>query len=373
MGSMGKDIFFDFARACISAADIDVVFLANYPEEAKWAPLVAVELYGYGMVDIPSDVPWIDHLNNIPPLPEDLDAIIKSAAKTSDAAIAVTGSQQALVSAKAGLDFFRQNQKPEIIFLAADSQTHQADMKKLENLDFYICNINSGNSSPQEKSVYDEVVSLLGKKYGDESRLLNFNIADDAFKGAFSILSPASLFLLAVRGVDIENIIAGARLEPVRGTDNFVPQACGDIGTGKEHLIPVSYIAVKYYTIIRSMLARQGKSDEIILWLDPRFETFAHWLKYLFNENPTGLSVTDEKLLPGRAVPAQNSFETILDFGDYASTEDGKKNRTLITEISRNRSVSRSPILRVELPDGSPHSYGRLVALFSRGSHILWK
>ncbi|MCL1910939.1 MAG: hypothetical protein FWG13_01890 [Leptospirales bacterium] len=366
---MGKDIFFDFARSCVDAADIDAVYLANYPEEAKWAPLVAVELYEYGRVDIPGDVPWIDHLKDIPPIPEGLDGIIKSAAKTSGAAIAVTGSRQAIVSAKAGLGFFKENQKPEILFLAADSQTYQADMKKLENLDFYICNINSADSSKQESSVLSEVLPLLRKKYGDESRLLNFDIADSAS----SILSPASLFLLSARGVNINEIAAGARLEPVQGTYNFVPQACGDIGTGKEHLLPASYIPAKYYTIIRSMMLKQGKSDEIILWLDPRFEAFALWLKYLFDENPTGLSVVYEKLLPGSAVPAQNFFETILDFGDNASTEEGQNNKTLITEISRKRSAAGSPILRVELPDGSPHSYGRLVALFSRGSRMLWK
>jgi len=122
------------------------------------------------------------------------------------------------------------------------------------------------------------------------------------------------------------------------------------------------------------MMAKQGKSTEIILWLDPRFEAFARWLRDLFRENTAGLSVVDEKLLQGAPVPAQNSFETILDFGDYASAgETGIMNKMLITEISRNRSVSRSPVLRVELPDGSPYSYGRLVAFFSRASRMLWK
>ncbi|MCL2026190.1 MAG: hypothetical protein FWG92_05230 [Leptospirales bacterium] len=375
---MKKELFFDFGRSFINAENINTVFLENFPEEEKWSPLLVGELYKHGNVVFTNDVPWIDHLNNVPPLPrEELADIIKSAAETSGAAIAVTGTKSALISAKAGIDFFKQNQAPEIIFLDADSKDHKAGIKRLKKLDFYICNIGGGDSSPQERDVLDKSLKLMRKKYGDESRLLNFDIKNSAFKGAFCILSPASLFLLAVRGVNIEEIVAGAELEPMPDLSLYVPDTCGDVGIGKENLIPPSYLPAKYYSIIRSMMIKQGKSSEAIRWIDPALGAFAGWLKNLFQENPIGLSV-DERLLSVTPAPAENSFETILDLkynssssGDTSSTD--AKNKLLLDEVSRNRYVSRSPLLRVELPDESPYSYGRLVAFFSRASHMLWK
>jgi len=375
---MKKELFFDFSRSFINAENIDTVFLENFPEEAKWGPGVIAELYKLGNVVIPNDVPWIDHLNNVPPLPrEELADIIKSAAKTSGSAIAVTGPKSALISAKAGIDFFKQNQTPEIIFLDADSKDYKAGMKRLKKLDFYICNIDGGDSSPQERDVLDNALKLLRKKCGDESRLLSFNIANSAFKGAFCILSPASLFLLAVRGVNIEEMVAGAELEPMPDLSLYVPDTCGDAGMGKEHLMPPSYLPIKYYSIIRNMMTKQGRPIEVFRWTDPAFGAFAGWLKNLFQENPTGLSV-DEKFLSVTPTPAENSFETILDFRNDSSSPENTssadaKNKLLVNEMLRNRYVSRSPLLRIELPDRSPHSYGRLIAFFSRVSHILWK
>jgi glucose-6-phosphate isomerase len=99
--------------------------------------------------------------------------------------------------------------------------------------------------------------------YGYES----FVIADDV-GGRFSVLSPVGLLPIAVSGVDIEEMMAGA----AKAFDDF---AEGDVFIN----------GCLKYAAIRNILHRRGKSIEFLTVNDPALTLTCEWWKQLFGES----------------------------------------------------------------------------------------
>ncbi|MDR3238094.1 MAG: hypothetical protein LBT84_06295 [Spirochaetia bacterium] len=385
-------LFFDFGRAYIDSSDIDDVFLKNFPGEAKWNPLAPREDNIITNMEFTNDVPWIEPVREIPSVSaEHLSDLTAAAAKLSGG-IAVIGSAPALLSIRAGVDYFApRTAGREIIFMTPDTRSHERNMKKLEGADFSAVLIDNGELSPKERFILDEVKALLRKKYAGEQRLYSFApdsagafFMGSAFKGAASILSPPALFILAACGIDIKEIAAGAELEPLPDSSFFIPQACGDGGVGKEYIIPSSYTRIKYYSLIRHLMAQRGKAIEIFRWLDPRLNGIAAWVKELFLENSPSL-YADSIFLSGEEAALyageKNFFETFLDFGDCKSSvsEDIKSagemdamNKSIMDDAVRKRSVKKVPVLRIEILSAEEYSYGSLAGFLFRTSRMSW-
>jgi hypothetical protein len=342
-------------------------------------------------MEFTNDVPWIEPVREIPSVTaEHLSDLAAGAAEVSGG-IAVIGSAPALLSVKAGVDYFApRTAGREIIFMTPDSRSHESNMKKLEGADFSAVLIDNGELSPRERFILDEVKALLRKKHGGEQRLYSFApdsagafFMGSAFKGAATILSPAALFILAACGIDIKEIASGTELEPLPDASFFIPQACGDGGIGKEFIIPSSYTRIKYYSLIRHLLAQRGKAIEIFRWLDPRLSGIAAWAKELFLENSPSL-YADSMFLSGEEAAlfaGDNFFETFLDFGDYKSSvsEDIKSasemdamNKTIMDDAARKRSAKKVPVLRIEIASAGEYSYGSLLGFLFRTSRMSW-
>ena len=95
-----------------------------------------------------------------------------------------------------------------------------------------------------------------------------FTIPDNV-GGRFSVLTPVGLLPIAVAGIDIRKLVAGA-VEMEKATGSNIPF---------EENIAVRYAAV------RNELYKQGKKIEILANFNPKLHYVAEWWKQLFGES----------------------------------------------------------------------------------------
>ncbi len=95
-----------------------------------------------------------------------------------------------------------------------------------------------------------------------------FVIPDDV-GGRYSVLTPVGLLPIAVAGIDIRSLVAGAR---------EIEKATGP-GTSFAHNLPA------IYAVIRNELYRRGKKIEVLVNYHPKLHYLAEWWKQLYGES----------------------------------------------------------------------------------------
>ncbi|NIQ03385.1 MAG: glucose-6-phosphate isomerase [Nitrospinaceae bacterium] len=96
----------------------------------------------------------------------------------------------------------------------------------------------------------------------------SFVIPDDV-GGRFSVLTPVGLLPMAVGGLDIEEVIAGARECEARTTENSA----------------LDHNSAYRYAVIRNLLYRKGKTIELMAAFHPALKTVVEWWKQLAGES----------------------------------------------------------------------------------------
>lgn len=135
------------------------------------------------------------------------------------------------------------------------------------------------------------------KKLADEEGYETFVIPDDV-GGRFSVLTPVGLLPIACSGIDIDELMAGARAAQNDYTAPFAENDCYK------------------YAAIRNILNRKGKEIEMLINYEPRLHYFGEWWKQLFGESEG----KDGKGL----FPAAADFSTDLhSMGQYI--QDGRR------------------------------------------------
>jgi glucose-6-phosphate isomerase len=168
-------------------------------------------------------------------------------------------------------------------------------------------------------SVNERIVAITDKSQGalrelaDRSGFASFIVPDDV-GGRFSVLTPVGLLPLAVAGVDIEQLLSGAKA----AVEDF---SNSDIASNKAY----------EYAAVRNQLLSEGYNIEILASFTPRFATFHEWWKQLFGESegkdgkgiypasvayPTDLHSLGQYVQDGR----RELFETFIQFAE--SEED---------------------------------------------------
>ena len=143
------------------------------------------------------------------------------------------------------------------------------------------------------------------KKLASEEGFRTFIVPDD-IGGRYSVFTPVGLLPIAVAGIDIDKLFAGAR----QAMDDF----CVD------SLENPCY----KYVVTRNVLYRMGYSIEVFTNYNPSFVQFNEWLKQLFGESEG----KDGKGL----YPSSMIFTTDLhSLGQYI--QDGKKGLLFKTEL----------------------------------------
>ena len=237
-------------------------------------------------------------------LPEEYDkeefARIQAAAKKirSDSdvlvVIGIGGSYlgaRAVIELLGSADHKLSPNKPEIFFAGNGLSTDAMGdlMDYLEGKDWSINIISKSGTTTEPAVAFRVFKGLLEEKYGKEEARKRIYATTDARKGAlkgladaegyeefvvpdavggrYSVLTAVGLLPIAVAGVDIEALMAGAaeamNVLAQPGADNIAWQ----------------------YAAARNALYDAGKSVELLVGYEPSFRFFAEWWKQLYGES----------------------------------------------------------------------------------------
>lgn len=210
-----------------------------------------------------------------------------------------------------------------------------------------------------------------------------FVIPDDV-GGRYSVLTPAGLLPLAVAGIDIRALLAGARK---------LEQATAE-------QVPFMQNPAAVYAAVRNALYASGKKIEILGSYEPRLHYFAEWWKQLFGESegkqgrgifPASVTLTADLHSMGQYIQQgeRTLFETILSVAEPdhelriqtdAGNLDGLNYLAgkRISEVNRMAELGVRiahvdggvPNLRIEIPRVDAHTLGALVYFFEKACGI---
>ncbi len=235
---------------------------------------------------------------------QELKAIQAAAQEIRDTseAFVVIGIGGSYLGARAAIEmlnhsFYNQVQAvlkktPQIYYLGQTiSSTYTAELLEvLAEKDFAVNVISKSGTTTEPAIAFRLIKDLLVKKYGAEGAKRRIYATTDRAKGAlkkladaegyqqfvipdnvggrYSVLTPVGLLPIAVSGIDIQEVMDGAR------------SAC------QAYRNPVLDDNPSYqYAVARNILYRKGKLIEIMVNYEPGLHYFAEWWKQLFGES----------------------------------------------------------------------------------------
>lgn len=244
-------------------------------------------------------VGWVD-------LPQNYDKVeferIKKAAakiKQDSSVLIVIGIGGSYLGTRTALDFIKspyynelKKDTPDIYFVGNNiSSAYLNDILQiLGDRDFSINVISKSGTTTEPAIAFRIFKQLLEKKYGKGEAAKRIYATTDGAKGAlkemcnqegyetfvipddvggrFTVLTAVGLLSMAVAGVDIDAVMAGARA-------SMEAYAKADIWQNECY----QYAAMRY------LFYKQGKTIEILANYEPHMTSFGEWFKQLFAES----------------------------------------------------------------------------------------
>lgn len=237
---------------------------------------------------------WVEYPNNIDK--EEVKRIINISEKIKKDSkiLVVIGIGGSYLGTKAAIDMLRNEKNDsgvEILFLGnsfSSSYAHNI-LKYLEDKDFSVNVVSKSGTTTESAVAFRLIKALMQKKYQEqyykrvyatttigkgalyklavENKYEIFSIPED-IGGRYSVLTPVGLLPIAVAGVNIEDMIAGAN-------DAF------------EKYINTEFLEndAMLYAAIRYLAYSKNKSIEILGLFEPSMQYFGEWYKQLFAES----------------------------------------------------------------------------------------
>lgn len=211
--------------------------------------------------------------------------------------LVVIGIGGSYLGARATIDFLshtfynKVTNGPEIYFAGNSiSGTYLAHLiEAIGDRDFSVNVISKSGTTTEPAIAFRIFKEMLEKKYGVEGARERIFATTDASKGAlkklateqkyetfvipddvggrFSVLTPVGLLPIAVAGINIDALMAGAR------------EAQND------YTVPFAENDCYKYAAVRNLLLRSGKSIELLINYEPKLHYVAEWWKQLFGES----------------------------------------------------------------------------------------
>lgn len=314
----------------------------------------------------------------------------------------------ALSSPFAALQTKQERKAPLVIYAG-----HQLDedymvqlLQLLNKKDYSVIVISKSGTTTEPAVAFRLLKSHLEKKYGEAAAAQRIFAVTDASRGAlkklatakgystyvipddvggrFSVLTPVGLLPIAVAGIDIRQLVAGAK-----AMEDFLK---------KEDRFDHNPAAL--YAIARNILYRKGKTTEVLASYTPSLSFVVEWWKQLFGESegkdqkgifPAGVGFTTDLHSMGQYIQdgLRNLFETVLtieaahqkleipadaDDLDGLNFIAGKR----IGEVNRMASLGTMiahvdgavPNLEVIIPKLDAHNLGELMYFFEMACAI---
>lgn len=197
---------------------------------------------------------------------------------------------KAVIEALSGA-FDKQN--PEIVYAGhniSEDYLHELS-QHLKGRSFGIINISKSGTTTEPALAFRILKKQLEESVGKEEAKKRIVAITDASRGAlrtlaskegyktyiipddvggrFSVLTPVGLLPIALAGIDIEQLIAGATdMEQHTGSD-----------------IPFENNIAETYAVIRNLLYNDGKKIEILANFSPKLHYISEWWKQLYGES----------------------------------------------------------------------------------------
>ncbi len=300
-----------------------------------------------------------------------------------------------------------ENKTPKVFFAGNNlSANYIAQLiEVIQDKNFSICVISKSGKTTEPAIAFRVFKKLLETKYDKQEASKRIFVITDAKDGAlrdfankegytsfsipediggrYSVLTPVGLLPMAVAGVDIEEVLKGAKDASVE-YDN--PKL-------KEN-------KCYQYAALRNILNRKGKDIEVLGYFEPAFQYFAEWWKQLYGESegkdgkglfPASLMYTTDLHSMGQLMQEgkRNMFETIIRFHKTNSNliiEEDHENidglnylsgKTIdyINQIAAEATCTAHrdggvPILEIDVPEFSAYSFGQLVYFFQKSCAV---
>ena len=323
----------------------------------------------------------------------------------------VVGIGGSCLGSRAGISFLNssfsnqidKHSKPEIYFAGQNiSSDYHADLFDLV-ADRDIClNVISKSGTTTEPAVAFRLLKdIMEKKYGFEGARDRIVVTTDSNKGAlksladelgyktflipgnvggrYSVLTPVGLFPMAVAGINIEELMEGARLAETLYSNPSLDQ--ND-----------AYL----YAVIRHLLNQKGKTTEILATFQPVFHYLSDWWKQLAGESegkdlkgifPSSVEFTSDLHSMGQWIQEgnRNIFETFLILESsrrqlkipaFKNDADGLNylagetmdtiNEKAWLGTARAHKDGGVPNMTLKVKDRSPYSLGQIFYFFER-------
>ena len=243
-----------------------------------------------GWVDLPSSI--------TPEFIKDVKATAESLRKKSEVFV-VVGIGGSYLGARAVIEALSNHfaqlvdtGSPKIIYAGHNmSEDYMNDLIALLDKKEYSMTVISKSGTTTEPAVAFRILkNHIEKKYGKEEAKTRIVAITDKAKGAlkvlsnsegyktyvvpddvggrYSVLTPVGLLPIAVAGVDIEKLVAGAQL-----MEKYCIENQND-----------SNVAAQY-AVARQVLYHAGKTNEILVNYEPRLCYFSEWWKQLYGES----------------------------------------------------------------------------------------
>ncbi len=354
---------------------------------------------------------WID-------LPVDYDkeefARIKKAAekiKSDSDVLVVIGIGGSYLGARAAIEFLGHNffnsvskdlrKAPEIYFVGNSiSSNYLAGLVDvIGDRDFSVNIISKSGTTTEPAIAFRVFKKMLEEKYGKDGAAKRIYATTDKAKGAlkkladaegyeefvvpddvggrFSVLTAVGLLSIAVSGVDIDELMAGAASARKRCIEN-------DFDNND----------AMQYAALRNIMLRKGKSVEILCDYEPSLHYTLEWWKQLMGESegkdnkglfPASVDLTTDLHSMGQFIQdgSRIMFETVLNV-EKTSREiviekededlDGLnylagKTMDFVNKCAMNGTIlahtdGNTPNLRVDVPEQTPFYLGELFYFF---------
>lgn len=144
-------------------------------------------------------------------------------------------------------------------------------------------------------------LKTLSLEEGYESFVIPDNIG-----GRYSVLTAVGLLPIAVAGIDIDKLMAGAKFAQEKYSDSNI-----------------KYNECYQYAVVRNILYLENKDIEILANYEPKLHFFTEWWKQLYGESegkdlkgifPAGVDLTTDLHSMGQYIQEgrRNLFETVL-------------------------------------------------------------
>ena len=274
---------------------------------------------------------------------------------------------------KAIIEALNPQSKTKIVYAGNSLSSRELEraLNEVDGHDFSINVISKSGTTLEPALAFDKFKAKLVEKYGAEGAAKRIYATTDAVSGVlheeavekgyvsfvvpddvggrYSVLSPVGLLPMAVAGVDIDALLAGA-------------------SEGASYLVGADSPAAKY-AWARYAMGKKGYDTEVFASFEPCTMYFNEWLKQLFGESEgknqqgvwpasviysTDLHSLGQFMQDGR----RNLWETIIDF----PTDD--TNTKVVQAVKTAHLAGGIPVLNIGVSSFDEKGFGELIYFF---------